>query len=68
MKVMIGLLLGLVTGGFVGWYVHGLSDQDIRAADNFVFLDKLADQQASFRGRLSWRPRISICRLFVCPL
>ena len=45
MKPTLWLLLGLVVGAGLGWYVHGLSEQDVRASANFTFTDKLADGQ-----------------------
>ena len=56
MKPALWLLLGLVIGGIAGWYVRGLTEQDVRASTNFSFNDKLADRQVpclSVRG--SWR-------------
>lgn len=47
MKAALWLLLVLVIGGFVGWYVRGHNDV-VRAHGSVTFLDKLADQQAPF--------------------
>jgi hypothetical protein len=41
MKSVLLLLLGLVIGGIVGWYVRGLGE--VRASTNFAVIDKLAD-------------------------
>ena len=43
MKPTLWLLLGLIVGASLGWYVHGLSEQDVRASANFTFTDKLAE-------------------------
>ena len=54
MKSVLLLLLGLVIGGIVGWYVRGLGD--VRASTNFAFIDKLADPPLPFLTvRGSWR-------------
>ena len=56
MKTTLCLLLGLVVGASLGWYVSGLSDQDVRASANFVFTDKLADRQIPYlSAKGSWR-------------
>ena len=56
MKSVLWLLLGLVIGGIVGWYVRGLGEQDVRASTNFAFVDKLADQQLPYlSANGSWR-------------
>jgi hypothetical protein len=41
MKTTLCLLLGLVVGASVGWYVRGLSDQGVRASANFTFMTNL---------------------------
>ena len=48
MKPTLWLLLGLIVGASLGWYVHGLSEQDVRASANFTFTDKLADRQIPY--------------------
>jgi hypothetical protein len=54
MKSVLWLLLGLVIGGIVGWYVRGLGEQDVRASTKFAFIDKLAEVPfLSAKG--SWR-------------
>jgi hypothetical protein len=56
MKSVLWLLLGLVIGGIVGWYVRGLGEQDVRASTNFAFIDKLAEQQVPYlTAEGSWR-------------
>jgi hypothetical protein len=56
MKSVLWLLLGLVIGGIVGWYVRELSKPEVRASTIFAFLDKLADQQMPFLSAIgSWR-------------
>jgi hypothetical protein len=56
MKSVLWLLLGLVIGGILGWYVRGLGEQDVRASTTFAFIDKLADPPFPFlRARGSWR-------------
>jgi hypothetical protein len=54
MKSVLWLLLGLVIGGIVGWYVRGLGEQI--HSTNFAFIDNLDNQQELFlmaKGR--WR-------------
>jgi hypothetical protein len=54
MKSVLLLLLGLVIGGIVGWYVRGFAEQ-VRSA-SFGFVDKLADQQMPYLfANGSWR-------------
>jgi hypothetical protein len=54
MKSVLWLLLGLVIGGIVGWYVRGLGEQ-VRGT-SFAFVDELADQQMSYLfAEGSWR-------------
>jgi hypothetical protein len=54
MKSVLWLLLGLVIGGIVGWYVRGLGD--VRAITSFAFVDELADQQMPYLfAKGSWR-------------
>jgi hypothetical protein len=56
MKPGLWLLLGLVVGGGAGWYVHGLTAQEVRASTNFRFNDNLADRQAAYLSATgSWR-------------
>jgi hypothetical protein len=56
MKSVLWLLLGLVIGGIIGWYVRGLGEQDVRASTNFAFIDKLADPPVPFlSAKGSWR-------------
>jgi hypothetical protein len=56
MKPTLWLLFGLVIGGGAGWYVHGLTVQDVRASTNFTFSDNLADRRAAYlRAEGSWR-------------
>jgi len=56
MKPTLWLLLGLIVGASLGWYVHGLSEQDVRASANFTFTDKLADRQVPYlSAKGSWR-------------
>ena len=56
MKPALWLLLGLVIGGGVGWYVRGLTEQDVRASIGFSFSDKLADRQVPYLSATgSWR-------------
>jgi hypothetical protein len=56
MKPTLWLLLGLVIGGGAGWYVHGLTVQDVRASTEFGFRDNLADRQAAYLSATgSWR-------------
>lgn len=56
MKAILWLLLGLVIGGSAGWFVHGLTVQDVRASTNFRFNDNLADRQAAYLSAAgSWR-------------
>jgi hypothetical protein len=45
MKSVLWLLLGLVVGGIVGWYVRGLGQQGVRASTKFAFNDHLADSR-----------------------
>ena len=47
MKRALWLLLGLVVGGSAGWYVRGLTEQEVRASIDFSFNDKLADRQVA---------------------
>jgi hypothetical protein len=55
MRSVLWLLLGLVIGGIVGWYVHGL-DQDVRASTNFAFRDLLAEPRTPYIFAMgSWR-------------
>jgi hypothetical protein len=35
----------------VGWYIRGLSEQDVRASTKFRFTDNLSDRQAPILGR-----------------
>jgi hypothetical protein len=51
MKPALWLLLGVVIGGSAGWFVRGLTAQDVRASTNFAFNDKLAERQYPY---LSW--------------
>jgi hypothetical protein len=51
MRSVLWLLLGLVIGGSVGWYIRGLSEQDVRASTKFRFTDNLSDRQAPILGR-----------------
>jgi hypothetical protein len=56
MKPTLWLLLGLIVGASLGWYVHGLSEQVVRASANFTFTDKLADHQIPYlSAKGSWR-------------
>jgi hypothetical protein len=56
MKSVLWLLLALVIGGIVGWYMRGLGEQDVRASTNFAFNDHLADQQVPYLSAVgSWR-------------
>ncbi|MBR1227253.1 hypothetical protein JQ600_20195 [Bradyrhizobium sp. AUGA SZCCT0176] len=56
MKPSLWLLLGIVVGGSAGWFVRGLTEQDVRASTNFTFNDKLADRQYPYLSvRGSWR-------------
>ena len=56
MKSALWLLLGLVIGGIVGWYVRGLGEQVIRASTIFTFNDTLADKQVPYLSATgSWR-------------
>lgn len=56
MKPGLWLLLGLVIGGSAGWYVHGLTMQDVRASVNFSFNDRLNDRQVPYLSATgSWR-------------
>ena len=49
-------LLDLVIGGSVGWYMRGLSEQDVRASTEFIFTDNLADRQVPIlSAQGSWR-------------
>jgi hypothetical protein len=43
MKAVLWLLLGIVIGGFVGWYAHALGGGEVRAAARFDFSDRLAN-------------------------
>jgi hypothetical protein len=55
MKSVLWLLLGLVIGGIVGWYVRGLGEQ-VTASTTFTFNDDLADKQAPYLSATgSWR-------------
>jgi hypothetical protein len=55
MKSVLWLLLGLVIGSIVGWYVRGLGEQ-VRVSTTFAFLDKLADPPVPFLiATGSWR-------------
>jgi hypothetical protein len=56
MKSLLWLLLGLVIGGIVGWYVRELGKPEVRASTNFIFVGKLADRQVPFlSARGTWR-------------
>jgi hypothetical protein len=56
MKTALWLLLGLVIGGSAGWYLRGLTEQDVRVSENFSFIDNLADRQAAYLSATgSWR-------------
>ena len=56
MKSVLWLLLGLVIGGIVGWYVRGLGEPDVRASTNFTIMDTLADRQSPYLiAKGSWR-------------
>lgn len=56
MKTGRWLLLGLVIGGGAGWFVRGLTEQDVRASVTFSFNDKLADRQVPYLSATgSWR-------------
>ena len=50
MKSVLWLLLGLVIGGIVGWYVRGLGD--VRASTNFAFIALPQPFAPLFRGYL----------------
>jgi hypothetical protein len=54
MKSVLWLLLGLVIGGIMGWYMRGFGEQ-VRGT-SFAFVDGLADQQMSYLfAKGSWR-------------
>lgn len=48
MKSVMWLLLGVVIGGFVGWYARALGDREVHVYPEFRFTDSLADQQAPY--------------------
>jgi hypothetical protein len=72
MKSVLWLLLGLVIGGIVGWYVRGLGEQ-VTAGTIFTFNDALADKQAPYLSATgSWRGgdlanKINTVELFCYP-
>ena len=56
MRSVLWLLLDLVIGGSVGWYMRGLSEQDVRASTEFIFTDNLADRRVPIlSAQGSWR-------------
>ena len=56
MRSVLWLLLDLVIGGSVGWYMRGLSEQDVRASTEFIFTDNLANRRVPIlSAQGSWR-------------
>jgi hypothetical protein len=56
MKAVLWLVVGLLVGVVVGWYVHSISAPDIRASASFTFVDELADRQYPYLlAKGSWR-------------
>jgi hypothetical protein len=56
MKSVLLLLLGILIGALLGWYVHVLVNPEVRAGGGFTFNDKLSDPQASYLSATgTWR-------------
>src|SRR5262245_20558906 len=56
MKSVFLLLLGILIGALMGWYVHALADPEIRAEGGFTVNDKLSDPQAPYlSAKGTWR-------------